>query len=79
MGFGIWRLEKLHMDAVGGREAEANRNAEHPKNFANSEIDWSKTDRNVYLVRSENWAKSIEKTLQENAIKPPRKKRGCFA
>ena len=73
MGFGIWRLEKLHADAIGGREAEANRNAEHPKNFANSEIDWLKTDRNVYLVRSEIWAKSIEKTLQENAIKPPRK------
>lgn len=73
MGFGIWRLEKLHADAIGGREAEANRDEKHPKNFANSEIDWSKTNRNVYLVRSENWAKSIDKTLQENGIKPPRK------
>lgn len=73
MGFGIWRLEKLHADAIGGREAEANRDERHPKHFANSEIDWSRTGRNIYLVRSENWVKSIEKTLQENDIKPPRK------
>ena len=73
MGFGIWRLEKLHADAIGGREAEANRDEKHPKNFANSEIDWSRTGKNTYLVRSENWAKSIEEILQKNGIKPPRK------
>lgn len=69
--YGIMRCEKRKMSAVGGLEAEANR--EHKIDLPASDIDWDKTHDNVYLVRSVDWRKSICRTLQEYGISRWRK------
>lgn len=66
MGYGIMRCEKRKMSAIGGLEAEANR--EHKIDLPASDIDWDKTCNNVYLVRSTDWRESIRRTLQEHGI-----------
>ena len=69
--YGIMRCEKRKMTAVGGLEAEANR--EHKIDLPASDIDWDKTCNNVYLVRSVDWRESICRTLQEHGISRWRK------
>lgn len=66
MAYGIMRCEKRKMSAVGGLEAEANR--EHKIDLPASDIDWDKTHDNVYLVHSTDWRESICRTLQEHGI-----------
>ena len=70
---GIHRVEKRGRQAVGGLQAEANRNAEHEKNFDGSDIDWSRTQDNVRLVSSDNWLKDINKTIQDAGVEHVRK------
>lgn len=69
--YGIMRCEKRKMSAVGGLEAEANR--EHMIDLPASDIDWDKTHDNVYFVRSADWRESICRTLQEYGISRWRK------
>ena len=64
--YGIMRCEKRKMSAVGGLEAEANR--EHKIDLPASDIDWDKTHDNVYFVRSADWRETICRTLQEHGI-----------
>lgn len=71
MGYGIMRCEKRKMSAIGGLEAEANR--EHKIDLPASDIDWNKTHDNVYLVHSTDWRESICRTLQEHGISRWRK------
>lgn len=70
--YGIHRTEKRNRSAVYGLQIEANRTqADHLKgrNFHGSDIDWTKTDENVFLVKCENWNKAITDILNENNIK----------
>lgn len=69
--YGIMRCEKRKMSAVGGLEAEANR--DHKIDLPASDIDWGKTHDNVYLVRSTDWRETICRTLQEHGISRWRK------
>jgi hypothetical protein len=69
--YGIMRCEKRKMSAVGGLEAEANR--EHKIDLPASDIDWDKTRNNVYMVRSTDWRETICRTLQEHGISRWRK------
>lgn len=70
---GIHRVEKRGRQAVGGLQAEANRNAEQPKNFEGSDIDWNRTAENVRLVSSDNWLKDINKTIEDAGVQHVRK------
>ncbi len=69
--YGIMRCEKRKMSAIGGLEAEANR--EHKIDLPASDVDWDKTRNNLYLVRSTDWRESICRTLQEHGISRWRK------
>lgn len=70
---GIHRVEKRGRQAVGGLQAEANRDAGHKKNFNGSDIDWSRTQENVRLISSDNWLKDINKTIADAGVEHVRK------
>lgn len=65
---GIMRTEKVKMGAVGGIEAENNRDAEKRINLPRSDIDWDKTKDNIHLVKSENWRETIKGEVKEKGI-----------
>lgn len=72
--YGIMRTEKRSRSDVYGIQIEANRTQkDHLKGreFNASNIDWSLTDRNIYLLpRNDNWNKTITDTLEQYNIKP---------
>ncbi len=72
--YGIMRTEKRSRSDVYGIQIEANRTQEdHLKGreFNGSDIDWSLTQRNIYLVpKNDNWNKTITDTLNQYNIKP---------
>lgn len=53
--YSIMRVEKRGRGAVYGLQIEANRKEEdHEKReFERSDIDWSKTDENIFLIHTE--------------------------
>jgi len=70
--YGIMRIEKRSRPAVASLQKEANRTADdHARgvDFNHSDIDWSKTDQNVHLVRTENWNKAISARLRAEDLK----------
>lgn len=69
--YGIMRCEKRKSNAVGGLEAEANR--QEMINLPASDIDWDATGYNVFLVRSDDWKQSIKDELQKHNIEKYRK------
>lgn len=74
MGYcGICRVEKRKAQDVGGLQAEANRDADHQKDFAGSDIDWQRTSDNVNLIRSDNWLKDINERIEAAGITKRRK------
>lgn len=84
MGYGIYRIEKRTKNAVGGIKKENNRTREerdkyitnHPDKtyLPNSDVDWDKTERNIYLKRNDNWYKAIKEEIDELELKKaPRK------
>lgn len=73
MAYGIMRTEKRQRQAVGGLQAEANRDAAHEKNFGASEIDWDRTADNVRLVSSDNWLRDINQSIADANITRVRK------
>lgn len=74
MMYGIMRTEKRSRSDVYGIQIEANRTqADHlrGREFNGSNIDWSLTERNVYLIpKNDNWNKTITETLEQYNIKP---------
>ena len=72
--YGIMRTEKRSRSDVYGIQIEANRTQEdHLKGreFNGSNIDWSLTERNIYLLpKNDNWNKTITDTLEQYNIKP---------
>lgn len=71
--YGIMRVAKRKRQAVGGLEAEANRNRWYCKDFAGSEIDWSRTGENVFFVTSSDWWKDIKSEIASAGIEKTRK------
>ena len=70
--YGIHRTEKRTRSSVYGLQIEANRTQEdHLKGreFHGSDIDWAKTNSNVFLIKNDNWNKTITETLKDNNIK----------
>ena len=68
------RTEKRSRSDVYGIQIEANRTQEdhlRGREFNGSDIDWSLTERNVYLLpKNDNWNKTITDTLEQYNIKP---------
>lgn len=71
--YGIARCEKRGSTAVGGIEAENNRDADHPIDLPSSEIDWQKTKDNIHLVRSDDWTQAIKDKIADHGITRVRK------
>lgn len=70
--YGIHRTEKRNRSSVYGLQIEANRTQdEHLKGreFHGSDIDWTKTNENVFLIKNDNWNKTITDTLEKYNIK----------
>lgn len=66
--YGIMRVEKRGRADVYGIQLEANRTVEqHEKglDFDKSDIDWDKTDDNIFLVHTEHWNKEITKVTKQ--------------
>ena len=65
------RVEKRGRGAVYGLQIEANRKEEdHEKReFERSDIDWSKTDENIFLIHTEQWNREITKQVKEAGAK----------
>lgn len=62
------RVEKRGRADVYGIQLEANRTVEqHEKGleFDKSDIDWGKTDDNIFLVQTEHWNKEITKVTKQ--------------
>ena len=65
--YGIMRVEKRGRADVYGIQLEANRTVEqHEKGleFDKSDIDWGKTDDNIFLVQTEQWNREITKAIK---------------
>lgn len=65
--YGIMRVEKRGRADVYGIQLEANRTVEqHEKGleFDKSDIDWGKTDDNIFLVQTEQWNREITKEIK---------------
>lgn len=71
MAFCIMRIEKRKAGSLGGLEAEANRTEKI--NLPKSDIDWSKTPENKYLLKADNWKKTIDDILKDHNITKVRK------
>lgn len=69
--YGIMRCEKRKINAIGGLEAEANR--QEMIDLPASDVDWNLTKENVFLVRSDDWKQSIKDELQKYDITKHRK------
>jgi len=72
--YGIMRTEKRSRSDVYGIQIEANRTQEdhlRGREFNGSNIDWSLTEQNIYLLpRNDNWNKTITDMLEQYNIKP---------
>ena len=68
------RTEKRSRSDVYGIQIEANRTQEdhlRGREFNGSNIDWSLTEHNIYLLpKNDNWNKTITETLEQYNIKP---------
>lgn len=65
--YGIMRVEKRGRTDVYGIQLEANRTLEQHANgidFDKSDIDWNKTNDNIFLVHTENWNSDITKVIK---------------
>jgi len=74
--YGIMRLSKLKKNQIQGVFYENCRTLEDHKNgreFPNSDIDWERTNDNLYLVKSTNWHKTINQMLEKYSIGTVRK------
>ena len=70
--FGIMRVEKRKRAAVYGLQIEANRTKkdhEAGRDFEKSDIRWEDTEKNIHLVRCDNWNRAITAALKEAGIK----------
>ena len=76
--YGIMRVEKRGRADVYGIQLEANRTVEqHEKGleFDKSDIDWGKTNDNIFLVQTEQWNREITKAIKRIETETEKKTR----
>ncbi len=64
---------KRHTGSIRAIQLENNRDNNDPHDFPLSKIDWNKTNRNEYLMRSDNWMADIKNELSKYGIEKYRK------
>ena len=70
----IFRYDKVKSSgAIRWREIEQNRTQADKDRDFNGDIDFERTQNNVYLVHGRDFLKEIEKALKEHGIKKHRK------
>ncbi len=72
MNCGIMRVEKRKRADVYGIQIEANRTYDdyiNGRDFNKSDIDWTLTNQNIHLVRTENWNEEITRQLKDADVK----------
>lgn len=70
--YGIMRIEKRGRSAIYGLQIEANRSAqdhESRRDFDNSDIDWTRTKDNIYIIRTVNWNTEVTRQIKETGLK----------
>ena len=71
------RSEKVKTSGgCGGLEKEHNRSKDEKEKFGDSfspNIDWNKSDENIYLIRNNNWSRKIKEELHSHGIEKWRK------
>ena len=76
--YGIMRVEKRGRADVYGIQLEANRTVEqHEKGleFDKSDIDWNKTNDNIFLIQTEQWNREITKAIKQIETETSKKTR----
>lgn len=69
---GIMRVEKCKRSDVYGLQIESNRTIEDHilgREFDKSDIDWNRTQDNIFLIKEDNWNKYITRYLKEHGLK----------
>lgn len=69
--YGIMRTEKRTRKAVTGIELENTRKPddEEKRSFSRSDIDWEKTQKNVFLIQHKDWNKEITRQVEKVGAK----------
>lgn len=69
----IMRTEKRKRIALCGLQREVNRTrADHEEKgieFDGSQIDWTRTDNNIYIRKTDNWNRAITERLEAEGVK----------
>jgi len=69
---GIHRVEKRNRGAVYGLQIEANRkieDCENGRDFEKSDIDWDKTEQNIFLIKCDKWNREISNQIKKSGAK----------
>ena len=69
----VMRIGKIHQGAVRSIQRENNRTEADKGSFLLSEIDWSRTKDNEWLMKCDNWQEGIQKALETHGIRSVRK------
>lgn len=73
MAYQIFRVAKVKRQGVGGCQQEHNRTEKDAGRFPDSEIDYTRTKDNIYLMESKDYWGDIKKTLKRYGIEKWRK------
>ena len=70
--YGIMRTKKRGRKSVYSLQLEANRTREdhdHGRDFDNSDIDWDKTNENIFLRHCETWNTEITRQIHDAGVR----------
>lgn len=69
----IMRTEKRKRNALCGIQKEVNRTrSDHDErgiDFDGSQIDWTRTNNNIYILKNDNWNRAITERLEAEGVK----------
>ena len=73
MAYGVMHVEKRHSQDAHGISAENNRDASKQREFIASNINWEKTQDNIFFKKSDDWLGDIKGELHAHGIDKWRK------
>ena len=73
MAYGVVHTEKRHSQDVHGISAENNRDVNNQREFTASNINWEKTQDNIYFKKSDDWLGDIKGELRSHGSAKGRK------
>lgn len=73
MAYGVVHTEKRHSQDAHGIQGENNRDASKQREFTASNINWEKTNDNIYFKKSDDWLGDIKGELKAHGIEKWRK------